>query len=382
VNDHTRPTPTARVLEALRPTLSAHPDVRFLVATGAHREPTEGEYRFIFGDLYDEFADRITAHDARRDEDMAHLGTSSNGTEMYINRMVTEADDILAISSVEPHYFAGYTGGRKSFLPGVASYRTIEMNHRLALSNRARALALDGNPVHEDMVDALRELGRMNVFSIQTVLTGDHRLFAVTAGDLHGSFYAAVSEAFKVFCAPLSRRGNIVITVAPHPMDVDLYQSQKAVENGRYALERDGVLILVSRCADGIGGRTFFELLSSEPTPQGVLYRINKDYRLGWHKAAKMAQIGVWAQIWAVTDLPDETLEAIHIRPFHDLQEAVDAAVDHVRARGREPRTVILPAGSLTVPVLEGTEMEGGWMRVTTDIGVDDLLAVLDISLE
>ncbi len=382
VNDGTRPTPTARILEALHPTLSAHPDVRFLIATGAHRASNEEELRFIFGDLLDEFRDRIFDHDANADRDMVHLGTSKNGTEMYINRMVPEADDVVVISSVEPHYFGGYTGGRKSFLPGVASRRTIEQNHRLALSNRSRALALEGNPVYEDMMDALTALGEMSVFSIQTVLTGDHRLYAVAAGDLHGSFYSAVEHAFRIFCVPLERRGNIVVTVSPYPMDVDLYQSQKAIENGRYALNNGGVLILVSRCPDGIGDKTFFDLLSSEPTPQEVLYRINKGYKLGWHKAAKMAQIGVWAEVWAVTELDDESLDAINIKPYHDLQTAIDDAVAHVRTRGREPRTILMPSGSLTVPVLEDTVTQGGWVRVTSDVGVDDLLRVLDIHIE
>lgn len=155
VNDATRPTPTSKVLEGIRDMLVAHRDVKFIIATGAHRAPTEEEYRFIFGGLYDEFKDSIYAHDARRDEDMVYLGRSKNGTEMYLNKMVPEAGNVLVIGSVEPHYFAGYTGGRKSFLPGVASYKTIEMNHKLAMKDGANSLALDGNPVNEDMIDAI-----------------------------------------------------------------------------------------------------------------------------------------------------------------------------------------------------------------------------------
>jgi nickel-dependent lactate racemase len=236
VNDGTRPTPTARIIKELAPVLTKHPNVRFMIATGAHRAPTAEEYKLIFGEYYDTFNDKILVHDARKEEDMIYLGTSSNGTEMYLNKAVKEFDNVLVIGSVEPHYFAGYTGGRKSFLPGVASYKTIEMNHKHALSNRARSLALEGNPVHEDMVDAMNVLKDLNVFSIQTVLTGDHELFAVTAGDLQESFYAAVEQANKIFCVTLKERGNIVLTVAPYPMDVDLYQSQKAVDNGKIAL--------------------------------------------------------------------------------------------------------------------------------------------------
>jgi nickel-dependent lactate racemase len=149
VNDGTRPTPTAQVLEILEP-LIAGVDASFLVATGVHRAPTRDEYRFIFGDLYDKYAGRIHAHDARRTADMVHLGESSSGTPMEVNRRGVEASRIVVIGSVEPHYFGGYTGGRKSFLPGIASYRTIEHNHRHAVRPEPRALLLEGNPVHED----------------------------------------------------------------------------------------------------------------------------------------------------------------------------------------------------------------------------------------
>ncbi|MBI5001301.1 MAG: nickel-dependent lactate racemase [Euryarchaeota archaeon] len=382
VNDGTRPTPTARIIEELYHVLSKHPKVSFIVATGAHRGPTVEEYELIFGKYYEEFKDRIFVHDAKKDEDMVYLGTSSNGTEMYVNKMVTASDKILVIGSVEPHYFAGYTGGRKSFLPGLASYRTIQMNHKHALSNRARALALDGNPVHEDMTDALKNLKGIDVFSIQTVLTGDHKIFAVTAGDLHESFYAAVKEANKIFCVPFKKRGNIVLSMVPYPMDVDLYQSQKAIDNGQFALKSGGVLILVSRCTDGIGEKTYFELLSRCKTPQEALYKINKDYKLGWHKAAKMAQTSVWAKVWAVTNLSPDLLRSINIESHPNVQGAVDEAIKFIKGKGEKPRVILLSNGCLTVPVLEGSEITEGRMRVKTDVRVEDMLEVLDFVLE
>ncbi len=353
VNDATRPTPTAKVLNHLYPLLSSHPDVKFLIATGVHRAPTEEEYRFIFGRFYDVFRERIYAHDSRKEKEMVYLGKSKNGTEMYLNRMISEIGNVLVIGSVEPHYFAGYTGGRKSFLPGVASYETIEMNHKLALSDNARSLALEGNPVHEDMVDAMDVLKDINIFSIQTVLTGDHKIYAVTSGDLLKSFDAAIEHAKEIFCVPLKEKGNIVLTAAPYPMDIDLYQSQKALDNGKLALENDGIIILVSKCRDGVGERTFLDLLSQADTPKAVLGIIDKGYKLGYHKAAKMAQIGTWAHMWAVTDLDDDTVKKAMLKPYLDIQAAVDDAVKTIKARGEQPRTVVLPSGSLTVPLIE-----------------------------
>ena len=352
VNDATRPTPTSKILRYLLPVLSSHPDVKFLIATGVHRAPSEEEYRFIFGDTYEVFRRKVYAHDARKDEDMTYLGKSKNGTEMYLNKLVPEYRNVLVIGSVEPHYFAGYTGGRKSFLPGVASYKTIEMNHKLALSDDARSLALDGNPVNEDMVDAMNVLKDLNVFSIQTVLTGDHKLYAVTAGDLHKSFDAAIEYSNQIFCVPLKEKGNIVITAAPYPMDIDLYQSQKALDNGKLALEDDGVIILVSKCRTGIGEDAFLELLCKADSPKKILEILGDEYKLGYHKAAKMAQIGIRAEMWAVTDLDDDIVKKAMLKPYLDIQTAVDDAVKLIKSKGKKPRAVVMPFGSLTIPLI------------------------------
>ncbi|MDR6223416.1 nickel-dependent lactate racemase [Methanococcoides alaskense] len=353
VNDATRPTPTARVLEEVQDTLRSHPDVKFIVATGAHRGPTEDEFRFIFGNLYDEFKDSIYVHDARKDEDMEYLGVSSNGTEMYINKMVREAGNILVIGSVEPHYFAGYTGGRKAFLPGVAGFKTIEMNHKHALSNKAQSLALEGNPVAEDMTDAMAVLNDLNIFSIQTILTADHGLYAMAAGDLFKSFDAAVEKANEVFCTSATKKGNIVLTAAPYPMDIDLYQSQKALENGRLVLEDGGIIIMVSKCRDGVGDDTFLNLLSSSATCEDVMEKTSQCYKLGFHKAARMAQIGTMAKMWAVSDLDDEILLRAKLEPQESIQKAFDKAVVTIKAEGKEPYAIILPQGSLTIPLIE-----------------------------
>ncbi len=354
INDATRPTPTSKILKYLLPILSSHPDVKFLIATGIHRAPTEEEYRFIFGDTYEVFRRRVYAHDARNDKDMTYLGKSKNGTEMYINKLVPEYKNILVIGSVEPHYFAGYTGGRKSFLPGVASYKTIEMNHKLALSDKACSLALEGNPVHEDMTDAMHVLKNLKVFSIQTVLTGDHKLYAVTAGDLYQSFNAAIEFSKQVFCVPLKEKGNIVITIAPYPMDIDLYQSQKALDNGKLALEDGGVIILVSKCRDGVGEDAFLELLGKADSPKKIMDILGEEYKLGYHKAAKMAQIGIRADMWAVTDLDDKIIKKSQLKPYKTIQSAIDDAIKLIRKKGKKPKIVVMPFGSLTVPLIGG----------------------------
>jgi len=352
VNDGTRPTPTAKVLDILWEEIKDR-DCDFIIATGVHRAPTQEEYEFIFGSQLEPLrkGGRIFVHDARRDEDMEFIGTSSNQTEMWVNKMALDADRIVIIGSVEPHYFAGYTGGRKSFLPGLASYKTITQNHKFALRPEARSLALEGNPVHEDMIDALKTLKDKRIFSIQTVLDREKKIYAATAGDIISSMNAAVKAAREVFSVNIPQKEDVVVSVAPYPMDVDLYQSQKAVDNGKLALNHGGILIMVSKCRTGIGPDTFYQLMAGCDSPTEIMGKIEREYKLGYHKAAKMAEIGKWAELWAVTDLEPEVLENIFIRPFDSVQEAVNAALEK---KGPDAKALFLIEGSVTVPNVAG----------------------------
>jgi nickel-dependent lactate racemase len=347
VNDGTRPTPTAKVLDIIYPKIK-NINVRFIIATGVHRGPIEEELKEIFGKHLETFRNRIHVHDARKKEEMVTLGVSKNGTEMQVNRLGVEASKIAIIGSVEPHYFAGYTGGRKAFLPGIASYKTIEQNHKLALKASARAMVLEGNPVHEDMEDAIQAVKGKDIFAIMTVLDRNDRIYAATAGDITESLKAAIDKSHEVFSVEIREKADIVVAVAPHPMDVDLYQSQKALDNAKLALNPNGILILVSRCRSGVGHDTFVKLLASARDPQDALDRIEGKYVLGYHKAAKMAEISRWARIWAVTSIDPDIMRSIFIKPYHSIQRALDDAVAEM---GRE-KILFMMAASMTVPRL------------------------------
>jgi len=352
VNDATKPTPTARILEYLYPFIINHADVVFLIATGTHRDPTEDEYRYIFGKFYDVFKKQIFVHNARKTDNLKYIGKTKNGTEVSINKMIFEVVNVLVIGSVEPHYFAGYTGGRKSIIPGIASYQTVEANHKMAMNSKAHSLALKDNPIHEDMMESVKFLEKLNIFSIQTVLTIDHEIYAVTAGDLNKSFYEAVEYAKQIYGVPLNEKANIVISVAPYPMDINLYQSQHALENGSLALEENGVIILVSKCRKGVGNDDFLKLLSKSDSHQGIMNIINDKYKLGDHKAARITKIGTWAHMWAVTDLDDETIKKSHLKPYKNIQSAIDDAVELIKKKVKQPKTIVMQSGNLTVPLI------------------------------
>ena len=347
VNDGTRPTPTAKVLDALSKRMDLR-QARYLIATGTHRDMTEEEYNNVFGSHYQELKDRIIAHDAKKSE-CVYLGDAKSGTPMEVNKIAVDADRLVIITSVEPHYFAGYTGGRKSFLPGVASFRTVEANHKLAMNKEAQSLVLEGNPVHEDMMDALEQIKGKKIFTIQMVLDRHQNIYKVASGDINKAFAQAVEWANKVFVVPIPEKADVVISVAPYPMDVDLYQSQKALDNGKWALKEGGRIIMVSKCREGVGHATFLTQLSSSKDPKQVLENLKSEYKLGYHKAAKMAEIAVWADIWAVTDLDPELISSANITPF----PSVEAAVKQALADKPDARVLILSDGSVTIPRVE-----------------------------
>ena len=350
VNDATRPTPTSRIISAILPFLIGK-RVRYVIATGMHRAPTEEEYQYIFGDLYPQIKTDVFAHDSKNSETV-FLGKSKNGTPLRFNKMVMESDRIIVISSVEPHYFAGYTGGRKSFLPGVSAYETIEANHKHALSIRAQSLALEGNPVADDMEDAMKVLAHKRIFSIMVVLDKNHRTCFAFAGDLHESWRKATKMADDVFVVNLKSKSDIVVAVTAFPYDIDLYQSQKALDNAKYAVRDGGIIILVSACRDGVGPPNFLTLLGSASTPKEALDKIAEGYKLGYHKAAKMAEIGLKCKMLAVTRLDPEIARKAHLTPVDTLQQAVDMSIGDL---GPKSKVTFIMDAVITVPRVRGT---------------------------
>jgi len=349
VNDAKRPTPTAKILDLIRPELEGAAELTFVIATGTHRPPTPEEVAAILGDAEDIPGAAVVVHDARSACDMTYLGRTARGTEVHLSTLVVDAGRIVTIGSVEPHYFAGFTGGRKTFLPGVASYETIRQNHNHALADGSRLMALEGNPVHEDMLDALAFLGNRPIFTITTVVDDERRVCAASAGDIHGAFRSAVSEAREMFSVDVAGRSDIVVAVARSPVDSDLYQAHKAIESARLALEAGGILILVAECREGLGNDAFVGQLRSADSPEDVARLIGERYNLGDHKAIKLAELVMKAEIWAVTGLPDETLESIFFRPCAGLQDALNVAIIK---KGPAARVLFLMDAGTTVPRL------------------------------
>jgi len=344
VNDGTRATPTSKVIDELYPQIKEL-DVTFIVALGSHRKPTDDEFIKIFGRFYEIYKDNIVCHDADNDP-MVELGTTSFGTNVIVNRLAVENDKILVISSVEPHYFAGYTGGRKSILPGIAAYKTIEHNHSLSLLPEAKIMQLEGNPVHEDMMEAATMVPT-ETWACLLVIDKDHRVFSCEFDKTSEAFYRTIPNADKVYKVPIKHQTDIVVAIIEPPLDSDLYQAHKGIENARNAIKDDGIFILVSACRQGIGKDNFYKLLSSCTTPEEVFDKIKQQYKLGYHKAAKLVGFVQNHKLWMVSEISDDSLEKIFIRSFNNLQTALDEAI---LLNGKDASILIINDGGIVVP--------------------------------
>ena len=344
VNDGSRNTPTQIVISAIYDHIKDK-NSKFLVALGTHQKPTEVEYDRIFGKYYKEFKDRIFCHDSKNDE-MTNLGVTSRGTPVKINSEVTKADGVIIISSVEPHYFAGFTGGRKSYLPGVAAFESIEKNHELALKKEAKILKLEGNPVHEDMKEAA-EMITTGTFCILTVLDTNDKIFYAACGNIHSTLENASEKVVEVFAPKVKEKANVVIAINQPPLNKNLYQSQKGLENCKSILKENGIFILVSNCNEGIGNTAFYELMASCESPNEVFQKVEENYKLGYHKAAKFVSFMKNNELWMVTEIENNVLEDIFIQNFSSIQEAVNKAI---LLKGKDAKISIIQNAGITVP--------------------------------
>ena len=282
VNDGTRPSP-ARQLADLYPVLAGR--VRFLFATGTHRGVTDREKQRILGEAFSLHVPSFS-HDC---DDGTHIniGTTSRGTEVDIHPWMLEGP-IVAVNTVEPHYFAGFTGGRKSFLPGVSSRSTIIRNHFLACFPGALPGKLSGNPVHEDMMEGVALLADRTDIVMVNGVSGKDDVFY---GSFDSSFYEACSVAANECGIPLAEKYS---SLEVHPgggLEMNLYQAMKAVFMWENAVKNGGDLVLAARCPEGLGASQMERLFFSSSLSSIAVPASSEEYLLGDHAAIRLHKI-------------------------------------------------------------------------------------------
>lgn len=346
VNDYTRPTPTSEILSFIEKYF-LNKEVYFLVALGSHRKPDEKENFQIFGNYYEKYREKIFYHNFKEKEELIYLGKTSFNTPIYLNKLIEKVDKIITINSIEPHYFAGYTGGRKTFLPGIAGYETITANHFLSLNREATLLALKDNPVSCDMEEVSKAVEKP-IFSIQVIVDQNKEIHTLTFGNLYSSFEEGVKLAERVFCIPIKEKYDLVIALIQPPYDVNFYQAQKGLENAKMALKENGKIILASNCEKGIGEEEFINIMKQADSPKEVIEKIKKNFVLGYHKSAKIAELLTWAEVYAVVGVEKEVVESVFMRPFKTINDAFNYAIKNNNIKN----ILILPDASLMLPTL------------------------------
>lgn len=331
----------------------ADADIEIVIALGIHRKQTPAEHRQILGPLYG----RITVYDHECDDpqQLVDLGTTSSGLPIQINRRIVEADRVIVTGTIGLHYFAGFGGGRKSLVPGVASRETCMATH-FAIFNRAeqsgrnaqaRTANLVGNPVHQAILEAAR---RVNPdFLLNTVLTSDKKIARVFGGDLEQAHLAGCEVARELYTVPLEKPADLaIVSCGGHPKDINFIQAHKALDYAVQAVRPGGTLILLAACPDGFGNDTFFDWFNYEDLDifekaLRLRYEIN-----GQTALSTLTKARSW-RIILISQFSREQTGKMGMEKAEHLDAALQMAYKQLP---ENPEVVVIPDGGTILPVI------------------------------
>lgn len=355
VNDATRRTPTAvmlpPVLEELNLAGVKDENITIIFGTGTHRPVTREEAVRIVGEAVFNRV-KTLSHNCKA-PDLVHVGNTRHGNKVYLNRVFAEADVKVLLGDVDFHYYAGYSGGRKSVLPAVAGEETIKHNHALMLHSNARPGILVGNPVNEDMVEAAK-LAKVD-FILNVVTNSRGQIVKAFAGDLEQAFAEAVKLVDAMYRVVIDRRADIVVvSCGGSPADINLYQAYKAVDSALEAVKRGGVIVLVAECPEGHGNQVFYDWMLRFGDLKSVEREIKRNFVLGGHKAYYLLKALSNHQIILVSTLPD--YYAINIFKLKTARAVNDALDEAFMIAGKAARVWAIPYGNFTLPQVKASE--------------------------
>ncbi|MBI2886032.1 MAG: nickel-dependent lactate racemase [Chloroflexi bacterium] len=362
VTDITRSCPDDKLLPPLLAELerAGVPDqnITILIAVGMHRASTVEERRVMLGEaIVARYA--VRDHEPQNPEMLVDLGKVAWDVPAVTNKIAYEADLLLATGIVEPHQYAGFSGGRKTVAIGVAGEATIEYTHLpWALDHpKTRLGNLEGNPFHEAVTEIAQRVGLR--FIINVVVDDDGNVVAVKAGHPIEAFHALVEVAKGLYVVPIEHDFDVVVAGVGYPKDANLYQASRAASYLVFAPEpvvrKGGIIIIPMRCEEGagqgVGEKRFFERIKSATTMQEVLDEARRHgYKPGEQRAFVMAKVLEHCDVVIVgSDCPDE-VAAAHMIPADDLHEALEICQQRL---GQRLRVAVVPHALLTLPVIQ-----------------------------
>ncbi|MDD4871942.1 MAG: nickel-dependent lactate racemase [Kiritimatiellae bacterium] len=358
VSDHTRKTAAKSILPILIDGLVRNgcsvKDMSILIASGIHRPPTPSELADILGtDIVRQFEHRIFRHDADDDANMIAVGTTKSGHCIRVNRKAIEADRLILIGAATYHYHAGFGGGRKSLVPGLASRDTIAHNHSLTLdqiSDRIHPMVdlgiLDNNPVSEEMLEGARMCNPDII--INTVLTPAGELVGVFSGDLDLAHRAACKLVEEVSRVDISKPADLVMASAGSA--INWIQSHKALVNAHRAIKKGGRIILVAPCPEGLGDERFRYWVKKKNLSE-IYLELRKSAEVLGQTAFSSIIRGTDAIL--VTEMNKSDTADLGIRTASDTKSAVCCVLDEMAKKGiNKPTYYVMPEARYCVPFL------------------------------
>ena len=348
-SDHTRPVPSKIIMpHILTQIRQGNPDanITILIATGCHRGTTLQE-------LTDKFGPEIVAnesiyiHDCDEQDKLVHIGTLPSGGPCQISRLAVEADLLVSEGFIEPHFFAGFSGGRKSVLPGVAGRSTVLSNHcsEFIAHPCTRTGVLENNPIHEDMLWAAKTAGLSYIVNV--VLNEDKEVIFATAGDPELA-HKMGTDFLASLCGVHAEPADIVITTnGGYPLDQNMYQAVKGMTAAEAAVRKGGVIIMLAASNDGIGGDHFYHQLADEPdirkTMALFLSRGREETVPDQWQTQILLRVLMHAKVIYVSEMEDAVVQKMHLIPAHSIEEALQTA--RLILKKDHPSMIAIPDG-------------------------------------
>lgn len=351
VNDHTRPGPNQLIVKELMTRLASagvpEENIKFIVATGSHRASTDAEVANIIGTEY-KAKHQVIMHDCTDKGNMVYLGKTTSGLPLYVNKAVTECSFIITTGLIAPHHAAGYSGGRKSIVPGVAGLDTLKIHHSLPIRPFEPAMGfIYGNPFHEAALEAAK---KVNVRFIVNAIQDPHKQnIAFVAGEVEEAHAMGVAICKRISEVDIQGLADIVITSpGGYPRDSNLYQAQKALSVAEPLGKPNCVYILSANAEDGIGEGVFREWLVDAKTPQEVVERFRTEgYNVGSNKAFMVARAMTKGRVIIVSEnLKEKDLNEMMLEWAPNLQAAIEkASIEKV-----PEKIIVLPRAVNIIP--------------------------------
>ena len=348
-SDHTRPVPSRITMPILLKRIrKVNPDINItiLIATGFHRPTTRKEMINKFGkDIVDK--EKIINHVSTDESNLVNVGVLPSGGQLLLNKLAMETELLIAEGFIEPHFFAGFSGGRKSILPGIASATTIMANHcsEFINNNHARTGVINDNPIHRDMLYAA-EKAKL-AFILNVVIDADKKIINAFAGDSKLAHQEGCKFVMKLSSVEKIEADIVVSSNGGYPLDQNIYQAVKGMTAAEATCRKGGVIIMIAACNDGHGGQSFYDNVANSKNPKELLERILKVPRN--ETIPDQWEIQILARILnnytviMVTDMCDSNMiKSMHMKHAYNFDEALKMAY---AIKGEDAEVVVIPDG-------------------------------------